>query len=364
MINAIENPLEDHVDRARRRVVFGLTTAAALVGSGRLSADAAPPPVSLPRPSTDLNNQESKRILQQAEAAGVSKGVIAPLERVGGAHPLDLAEVMIEALGSGSDNQSTQNLLALTGSLLAQQTQGQREGNQSAPGEPLSAAPPPSFNQLKLDYRTMFQIASVKGRTPRRLRNGETDFRPEVDKAARIMVARVPSDQYKSVSAVTGIPWYVIGALHYRETNFNFLSHLHNGDPLMSKTFHVPAGRPNGRWPAVNKDGSEIVDPLTIWRLSAGDALHAYGNVNKWTVERMCYFFEAYNGFGYRNHNTSSPYLWNYTDFYNNPPKHSAGGFPKDGLWSASYISRQIGTIALILAVSSLLPDGVNFEFE
>jgi lysozyme family protein len=49
--------------------------------------------------------------------------------------------------------------------------------------------------------------------------------------------------RYESVSAILTIPWYVIAVIHNLEAGLNFNCHLHNGDPLTSKTVHVPSGR-------------------------------------------------------------------------------------------------------------------------
>ena len=61
--------------------------------------------------------------------------------------------------------------------------------------------------------------------------------------------------------AGTPIPWYVIGFIHKMESDMNFGTHLHNGDPLTARTVHVPTGRPvNG-------------NPPFTWEDSAADAL-------------------------------------------------------------------------------------------
>ena len=67
--------------------------------------------------------------------------------------------------------------------------------------------------------------------------------------------------RYASVSAQTGVPWWVIGLIHMMEAGQSFRCHLHNGDPLTARTVQVPAGRP--------KTGQ----PPFIWEESAADAL-------------------------------------------------------------------------------------------
>ncbi len=45
------------------------------------------------------------------------------------------------------------------------------------------------------------------------------------------------------VAEKTGVPWELIGAIHFRESSLDFNKCLHNGDPLGQKTVRVPAGR-------------------------------------------------------------------------------------------------------------------------
>lgn len=52
--------------------------------------------------------------------------------------------------------------------------------------------------------------------------------------------------RYERVSQATGVPWELIGAIHYRESDFDFGAALHNGDKIIGtgrKTYRVPAGR-------------------------------------------------------------------------------------------------------------------------
>ena len=71
----------------------------------------------------------------------------------------------------------------------------------------------------------------------------------------------VNAERYRAVATPLGIPWYFIAALHNLESSQSFERHLHNGDPLTSRTRRVPAGRP--------ADGA----PPFTWEGSADDAL-------------------------------------------------------------------------------------------
>ena len=82
------------------------------------------------------------------------------------------------------------------------------------------------------------------------------------------------------------LPWYVIGILHSMECACNFKIHLHNGDPLTARTVHDPKNRP------------PIWDPSWEWEKSAQDAItyDRLDQVENWTLPRILYTFERYNG--------------------------------------------------------------------
>lgn len=142
---------------------------------------------------------------------------------------------------------------------------------------------------------------------------------------------------YDTVARETNAPWYVIGIIHAMECNTNFGKHLHNGDPLTAKTVQVPKGRP--------KTGNA---PFS-WSESAIDAIRYDGldKVADWSIERICYELEAYNGWGYARHHpdVNSPYLWAATNQY------TAGKYVADGKWSGSAVSQQSGAMALLKAL-------------
>lgn len=108
---------------------------------------------------------------------------------------------------------------------------------------------------------------------------------------------------YVSVAKRTGVPWFVVGAIHYRESSGRFDTYLHNGETLGRKTKLVPKG---------------IL--FHNWDDAAMDAMKRYyiENQNKYgTIEAI----ERYNGLGYRNRTCNgrqvqSPYLWGGTDWH------------------------------------------------
>jgi lysozyme family protein len=141
---------------------------------------------------------------------------------------------------------------------------------------------------------------------------------------------------YEDVGAnLGGIPWEFIGIIHGMECGFNFAAHLHNGDPLTARTVRVPAGRP--------KSGS----PPFTWRESAADALTLKGfhHVSDWSVPRMLYLLEKYNGFGYRMRGVPTPYLWSFSSLY------EKGKFVADGKYDPDKVSKQCGAAVMLKSV-------------
>lgn len=150
-------------------------------------------------------------------------------------------------------------------------------------------------------------------------------------------------DRYLHVGEPLGVPWWWIAAIHHRESNFNFRTHLHNGDPLSDRTVHVPVGRP--------KNGT----PPFTWEVSADDALR-YDGVDRWmewTVAGALWAAEIYNGLGYRRRGLPSPYLWSGTDQY------VEGKFGQDHRFFPKLVDQQFGvaTIFKFLDKRGLIED-------
>lgn len=138
--------------------------------------------------------------------------------------------------------------------------------------------------------------------------------------------------QYTDLEAKTGVPWFVIGVIHYVQTGFNFQTHLHNDDPLTARTVRVPAGRPRTGQP-----------PFT-WADSAADALELAGakNISDWSIARVLFEIERYNGFGYRRHQINSPFLWNCTSYY------TKGNYVSDGIFDPEAVPPRCGAAAVL----------------
>lgn len=152
--------------------------------------------------------------------------------------------------------------------------------------------------------------------------------------ARRILAAK---DRYQPVQQATGVPWFMIGALHMRESGLSFAGHLHNGDSLNGYTVRVPKGRPKvGHGPPFG------------WTESAVDALAMKGlrTVEVWSLERILYECERYNGFGYLGKG-NSPYLWSWTTLY------TSGKYVRDHVYDPHAIDRQPGVVAILKALAA-----------
>src|SRR3990167_350282 len=120
----------------------------------------------------------------------------------------------------------------------------------------------PTFSGLESEYARLWQTMQVK-----------SSWDVAVDRRARAILAH--KARYSQVEARTGVPWPMIGVIHSMECGLSFTSHLHNGDSLKKRTYHVPAGRP--------KTGT----PPFGWEESACDALlmKSLDKVEDWSIE-------------------------------------------------------------------------------
>lgn len=149
--------------------------------------------------------------------------------------------------------------------------------------------------------------------------------------------------RYKIIELRTGVPWYMIAALHRRESDADFRTYLGNGDPLSRKTSNVPAGR----------------GPFPTFEAGAIDALKYDGltSVSDWRLEKVLYYAELFNGAGYDMRGLPSPYLWGGTNI------QKPGKYVGDGRWSSSAVDGQPGVAPLIWEIAQLDPS-IKFTRE
>jgi lysozyme family protein len=186
----------------------------------------------------------------------------------------------------------------------------------------------PTPEQTAAGYRNLWAKAVVK---PAK--------RADAEAIARKMLA--VRARYAAIETTCGVPWFMAAVIHMREASMNFAGVLHNGEKIIGtgrKTRLVPAGR----------------GPFATWDEAALDALtmapHALHRIVNWSLERMLYEIEKYNGFGYLG-KCNSPYLWSWTSEY------GGGKYVADHVFSRTAVDPQPGCVALLKALAALDAD-------
>jgi lysozyme family protein len=158
----------------------------------------------------------------------------------------------------------------------------------------------------------------------------------EIDGNINKMVANKAT--YEAVGNQLNIPWHFIAIIHCLEASLSFHTHLHNGDPLTSRTVQVPRGRPVKG------------NPPFSWQESAIDALTLEGFVgwSDWSVAGMLFLFEKFNGFGYRKKGINTPYLWSFSNHY------IKGKFTNNGIFDLNAVSKQCGAAVLLRRINEM----------
>lgn len=178
-----------------------------------------------------------------------------------------------------------------------------------------------TFPELKSGYAALWSTMAIR-----------PEKAASVSAIAQKLIAN--KSRYQRIEKLTGVPWFVIAALHQRESGADFDTYLGNGEPLNRKTRIVPAGR--GPWSSF-EDGA--VDALKL------DGLD---KVREWGPEIAAYSIEKFNGFGYRNKRIPSPYLWSFSNHY------SAGKYVSDGVFDKNAIDKQCGALPVLKKIMEL----------
>src|SRR3954462_8724087 len=137
--------------------------------------------------------------------------------------------------------------------------------------------------------------------------------------------------RYEHVGLAINVPWYVIAAIHMRESSFNFKTHFSNGDPLFNsdgipiETVHVPKG----------------LGPYANWETSAiGAIIYKQFQKKHWDLISALDNLEQWNGLGYRNMGLVSPAIWSMTNLYR------MGKYSSDGHYDPALVDKQVGCAA------------------
>ena len=165
------------------------------------------------------------------------------------------------------------------------------------------------------------------------------EVQASVDVAARKLLAS--KARYEEVEKGTGVPWFFIACIHWREASGDFRCVLHNGERIVGtskKTKLVPAGR----------------GPFATFEAAAIDALHTPPHdmraITDWSVTRFAYEAEKWNGWGYALYHPKNPsaYLWSMSSAY------KGGKYVADGKWSATALDSQVGVMPLLKRMMEL----------
>lgn len=180
-----------------------------------------------------------------------------------------------------------------------------------------------TFEYMGPRYTSWLKLSQVK-----------PEWQGAIDRAARTLLAG--KTRYKAIEAATGVPWAWIAAAHWRECNGDFRGVLHNGERIVGtgrRTTLVPAGR----------------GPFETWEQSALDAIAIMGWAKvTWTIEMMCFKWEAFNGYGYANMGRPSPYVWAGTNIY------TQGKYVADGVYDPQAVDQQVGCLPVYLRLIEL----------
>lgn len=179
----------------------------------------------------------------------------------------------------------------------------------------------PKFADTRLGYDFLWESVKVRRR-------------PQVETVARGIIA--DRARYEPVAKATGVPWFWIAIVHNRESNRDFKGVLHNGQKIIGtgkKTTLVPKGR----------------GPFATWEDAAIDALklRKLEQVENWTIPRMLYEFEGYNGWGYFGR-INSPYVWAATNH------QQRGKYVADGKFDPKHWDNQLGAAAILKALDEM----------
>lgn len=178
---------------------------------------------------------------------------------------------------------------------------------------------------VQVKYQQMYNELFVKD-----------DWKIRVDHVCSIIMHS--KDRYRVIEISTGVPWYVVAAIHSLEAGCDFGGVLHNGEIIIGsgrRTGLVPAGR----------------GPFNTWEESAVDALEMKRQIwpSNWELDgAMLDFLERYNGLGYRRKGVPSPYLWSGSQHY------TSGKYVADGKYSSTAVSKQIGAALIIKKLRSM----------
>jgi lysozyme family protein len=171
-------------------------------------------------------------------------------------------------------------------------------------------------------------------------------IRPERDGAvaARAQTLLRGKPTYQQCETRTQIPWWFFGLCHYRESDFDFNTYLGNGQSLARPTTIVPIGRGPFTGPNAFVDGA--VDAMKI---------QGFIGAQDWSIERVSFRLEGFNGYGYHQFGVNSPYLYGGSTLYG-PPEARGGKYVRDHDFRSDVVDTQLGTLVILKKLLQLDP--------
>ena len=163
---------------------------------------------------------------------------------------------------------------------------------------------PQRLEDLQEQYEQLFRDCQIV----------EAGKQQEVDHAIAAMQAA--QARYAALADRAGVPWYLVAVVHQREGSGNFSQSVRDGHRL-------PAGL------------SWEDDALAVMQEQCG-------GWHNWSLPGLLYRLEAYNGFGYRQYQVNSPYLWSFATCY------TKGKFVADGRFDPDQVDKQPGTAVIL----------------
>ncbi len=143
--------------------------------------------------------------------------------------------------------------------------------------------------------------------------------------------------RYEEVARRTNMPPEMIAALHWRESNGNFNTYLHQGDPLGRPAQNHPRNIP------VFHNWEDAATHALNQKRSTQEAL----GITRTTTDpaKLAAYAETYNGLGYHNRGVPSPYVYAGTDQY------QRGKYVADGRYDPRHVDQQLGVLAMLRAL-------------
>lgn len=145
----------------------------------------------------------------------------------------------------------------------------------------------------------------------------DADKQREVD--AAIAALQAQQARYEALANQVGVPWYFVAVVHWREASGNFSQSIRDGHRL-------PAGL---SW---EEDAAAVMQEQC-------------GGWHNWSLPGLLYRLEAYNGFGYRQYQVNSPYLWSFANCYSRGKYVEHGGKSE---FDPNQVDKQPGTAVLL----------------